>query len=62
VRGSGYGSYPWDRAAGTWFWVDPANNILFVGKVQKLAGPGGPNVQETSQRAVAGSFGWLGVR
>jgi CubicO group peptidase (beta-lactamase class C family) len=58
----GKGSYLWDGAAGTWFWVDPANKIVFVGMIQRLAGPGGPNVQDASQRAVAGSFGWAGVR
>lgn len=52
----GKGSYLWDGAAGTWFWVDPANKIVFVGMIQRLAGPGGPNVQDTSQRAVAASF------
>jgi CubicO group peptidase (beta-lactamase class C family) len=58
----GKGSYSWDGAAGTWFWVDPANKIVFVGMIQRLMGPGGPNLQDTSQRAVAGSFGWPGVR
>jgi CubicO group peptidase (beta-lactamase class C family) len=53
----GKGSYLWDGAAGTWFWVDPANKVVFVGMIQRLAGPGGPNVQDASQRAVAGSFG-----
>jgi CubicO group peptidase (beta-lactamase class C family) len=53
----GKGSYSWDGAAGTWFWVDPANKIVFVGMIQRLMGPSGPNMQDTSQRAVAGSFG-----
>jgi CubicO group peptidase (beta-lactamase class C family) len=53
----GKGSYSWDGAAGTWFWVDPANKVVFVGMIQRLMGPGGPNMQDTSQRAVAGSFG-----
>jgi CubicO group peptidase (beta-lactamase class C family) len=30
----GAGSYHWDGAAGTWFWVDPANDLLFVGMIQ----------------------------
>jgi CubicO group peptidase (beta-lactamase class C family) len=58
----GKGSYSWDGAAGTWFWVDPANKVVFVGMIQRLMGPGGPNMQDVSQRAVAGSFGWPGVR
>jgi CubicO group peptidase (beta-lactamase class C family) len=32
----GNGSYLWDGAAGTWFWVDPVNDIVFVGMVQRL--------------------------
>ena len=52
----GKGSYLWDGAGGTWFWVDPANKIVFVGMIQRLAAEGGPNVQDASQRAVAASF------
>jgi CubicO group peptidase (beta-lactamase class C family) len=52
----GRGSYLWDGAGGTWFWVDPANKIVFVGMIQRLAAPGGPNVQGASQHAVASSF------
>jgi CubicO group peptidase (beta-lactamase class C family) len=32
----GKGTYWWDGAAGTWFWIDPANDIIFVGMVQRL--------------------------
>jgi CubicO group peptidase (beta-lactamase class C family) len=32
----GKGSYLWDGAAGTWFWIDPVNDIVFVGMVQRL--------------------------
>jgi CubicO group peptidase (beta-lactamase class C family) len=52
----GQGSYLWDGAGGTWFWVDPTNKIVFVGMIQRLAALGGPNVQGASQRAVAASF------
>jgi CubicO group peptidase (beta-lactamase class C family) len=30
----------WDGAFGTWFWVDPANDIVFVGMVQRTTLPG----------------------
>ena len=30
----GRGTYQWDGAAGTWFWVDPENDLLFVGMIQ----------------------------
>lgn len=32
----GKGTFYWDGAAGTWFWVDPVNDIIFVGMVQRL--------------------------
>lgn len=32
----GKGSYLWDGAAGTWFWIDPVYDIVFVGMVQRL--------------------------
>ena len=38
----GKGTFMWDGAAGTWFWVDPVNDIVFVGMVQRLGG--GPYV------------------
>ena len=37
----GKGSYLWDGAAGTWFWVDPTNNLVFVGMIQRLMASGG---------------------
>ena len=33
----GRGTYHWDGAAGTWFWVDPENDVLFVGMIQLLS-------------------------
>lgn len=34
--GVGRGTYQWDGAAGTWFWVDPENELVFVGMIQRL--------------------------
>lgn len=33
----GKGTYHWDGAAGTWFWVDPENDLLFVGLIQLMS-------------------------
>ena len=33
---AGKGSYRWGGAAGTWFWIDPANELFVVGMVQRL--------------------------
>lgn len=30
----GAGSYWWGGACGTWFWIDPANDVIFIGMVQ----------------------------
>lgn len=35
----GKGTFFWDGAAGTWFWVDPANDIVFVGMIQRMTAP-----------------------
>ena len=37
----GEGSYYWGGAAGTWFWIDPTNNLYFIGMIQRfpLGGP-----------------------
>jgi len=40
TEASGLG-YMWGGAAGTWFWVDPANRVYFIGMVQRFGG-GGP--------------------
>ena len=31
----GKGSYMWDGGFGTWFWIDPTNDIVFVGLAQR---------------------------
>ena len=30
----GKGTYYWGGAAGTWFWIDPVNDVFFVGMIQ----------------------------
>ncbi len=47
----GKGTFLWDGAAGTWFWVDPTNDIVFVGMIQRMRG-GNPNVQYLSRALV----------
>ncbi len=32
---SGAGTYTWGGAAGTWFWIDPQLDVVFVGMTQK---------------------------
>lgn len=30
------GSYDWGGAAGTWFWIDPRNDLIFIGMTQVM--------------------------
>ena len=52
----GADSYWWGGAFGTWFWIDPTNDIVFVGMIQNVRGsvPGGgtPDVRTISPKAV----------
>jgi CubicO group peptidase (beta-lactamase class C family) len=34
----GKGSFSWGGAAGTWFWVDPENDVVVLGMIQVLGG------------------------
>lgn len=35
----GEGTFFWDGAAGTWFWVDPTKDVVFVGMIQRMSCP-----------------------
>lgn len=35
----GPGTLAWGGMGGTWFWIDPANDIVFVGLIQRMADP-----------------------
>ncbi len=49
----GAGTYLWDGAAGTWFWIDPVNDLLFIGLIQRMGMAGTPMVQPMTQRLIA---------
>ena len=51
----GLGTYQWDGAAGTWFWVDPTNDLLFVGLIQ-LFSEAAPPLQKISQTMMADAY------
>ena len=40
----GKGDMSWGGAAGTWFWIDPTNDLIFVGMIQRLGGSGGDDL------------------
>ncbi len=43
------GEYYWGGAAGTWFWIDPKEDLVFVGMIQQF-GNGRPDVRSLSRR------------
>ena len=36
----GPGTISWGGSAGTWFWIDPTNDLFFIGMIQRLGGVG----------------------
>ncbi len=52
----GKDTFFWDGAAGTWFWVDPTNDVVFVGMIQRMLGPASPNLEYESRSAVYGAL------
>jgi CubicO group peptidase (beta-lactamase class C family) len=50
----GKDTFYWGGAFGTWFWLDPTNDVVFVGMIQNVNGsvPGGgsPNVRVSTPR------------
>jgi len=53
----GKGTFFWDGAAGTWFWVDPTNDVVFIGMIQRMGGgKPGPNLQYESRAVIYGAL------
>jgi CubicO group peptidase (beta-lactamase class C family) len=40
----GKGTYWWGGAAGTWFWIDPVEDLIVIGMIQQVAGTGATSV------------------
>jgi len=40
----GKNTMSWGGAAGTWFWIDPTNDVLFVGMIQRFGGVPGDDL------------------
>lgn len=49
--GLGLDSYWWGGAYGTWFWIDPTNDVVFVGMIQSR-GKTAPEMSKISQTLV----------
>ncbi len=52
----GKGTFFWDGAAGTWFWIDPTNDVVFVGMIQRMGKPTSENLQYLSRSVVYGAL------
>jgi CubicO group peptidase (beta-lactamase class C family) len=52
----GKGTFFWDGAAGTWFWVDPTNDIVFVSMIQRMTSPDNHNLLYRSHATVYGAL------
>jgi CubicO group peptidase (beta-lactamase class C family) len=52
----GKGTFFWDGAAGTWFWVDPTNDIVFVGMIQRMTSPDNHSLLYRSHATVYGAL------
>lgn len=54
------GEYSWGGAAGTWFWIDPVEELIFVGMIQQRGDPQRPNVsglaRQLTYQAITESF------
>jgi len=54
----GKGTYSWGGAAGTWFWIDPVDDLIVVGMIQQMSavgaafGAGVPDVRGLSHAYV----------
>ncbi|MFF0771606.1 serine hydrolase domain-containing protein [Nonomuraea wenchangensis] len=48
----GRGTYQWDGAAGTWFWVDPQHDLFYIGMIQLLSSSA-PPLQKITQALLA---------
>ena len=53
----GAGTYQWDGAGGAWFWIDPENDLLFVGMVGRMMQEGMTLYQLETQRLIAEAIG-----
>lgn len=49
---AGKGSFSWGGAAGTWFWVDPENDLIVLGMIQVLGGGGALRLDDLSQQMI----------
>lgn len=52
----GEGTLSWGGAAGTWFWIDPKNDLYFLGMIQSFLRPEGLNIADTTRALTYGAL------
>jgi len=48
----GKGTFFWFGAADTWFWIDPTNDLIFIGMTQRMFGGTAPDVEAITHPTV----------
>lgn len=49
----GEGSFDWSGAAGTWFWVDPKHDLIFIGMIQVMNRWAHPQLQYLDKQSTS---------
>src|SRR5262249_59115148 len=55
----GQGTYAWGGAAGTWFWIDPKNDLVFIGMMQVMDRWKDPQLKSIDRDTAALTYGAL---
>ena len=55
----GQGTYSWGGAAGTWFWIDPTNDLFFLGMIHILNKGGDPAIKDIDDDSAKLVYGAL---
>ncbi len=58
----GKGTYWWGGAAGTWFWIDPVNDLIVVGMIQQMSGnPAAPTLGVPAMSGLSRSYTYQAI-
>jgi CubicO group peptidase (beta-lactamase class C family) len=55
----GQGTFSWGGAAGTWFWIDPTNDLFFLGMIHILNKGGDPAIKDIDDDSAKLVYGAL---
>jgi CubicO group peptidase (beta-lactamase class C family) len=52
----GKGTFWWGGAAGTWFWIDPNDDLIVIGMIQQINGSGGAATEVPDVRGLSHAY------